>query len=303
VSQVTAALLPVIEAANGSIAGVPALIAELETVATSATALMTTANALPLNELVTQANAILVSANSILNDPATKGLPGQLGAAVDSARGTLDDLRASGVIETADATLTQASDAVTRITDALMPVLDSAQSAVNSLDAAATDLPRLTARADSIATEIQALVASANQIPMDELAARASTLIDSANTLIASSDTQALPGALNAALAQIEGVLADMRNGGLIDNANATLAATEDAASAIARASADLPGLVDRMNRLLAEAETVVGGYNADGALGSEAKSALRDIRDAAKSVTSLARTIERSPNSLLFGR
>jgi paraquat-inducible protein B len=37
--------------------------------------------------------------------------------------------------------------------------------------------------------------------------------------------------------------------------------------------------------------------------LGSEAQSALRDIRDAARSVSSLARTIERSPNSLLFGR
>jgi len=303
ITRVTAALLPVIEAADGAFTGVPGLIAELEAVATSATALLTSTNALPLNELVTQTSAVIVSANAILNDPATKGLPGQLGAAVDTARATIDDLRTSGLIASADATLAQTTQAVARITDALLPVLESAQSAVTSLDVAATDLPRLTARADTIAAEIEKLVGSAGDIPLDQLAARAMVLIDSANILIASSDTQALPGALTAALAQIEGVLADMRNGGLIDNANATLAATENAAAAIATASAELPGLVARMNRLLAEAETVVGGYDPDGALGSEAKSALRDIRDAAKSVASLARTIERSPNSLLFGR
>ena len=303
ISDLRAALLPVIAAADGALAGVPALIAELEDVAARAGILMTTANALPLDELVVQASAAILSANVILNDPATRGLPGQLGAAVESARAALDALRASGVIDTADATLAQASQAVTRITEALMPVLEAAQSAVTSLDAAATDLPRLTARADAIAAEIEKLVASAGEIPLDQLAARAAVLIDSANILVSSADTQAVPGALNAALSQIEGVLADMRAGGLIDNANATLAATTDAATAIARASASLPDLVTRMNRLLAEAESVVGGYDADGALGSEAKSALRDIRDAAKSVSSLARSIERSPNSLLFGR
>jgi len=303
IAQVQAALLPVIESANTSLTGVPALLAELETLANSATALITSANALPLDQLVSQASAVIVSANALLDDPATRGLPGQLGAAVDAARGTLDDLRASGVIATADATLAQARDAVSRITDALMPVLQSAQSAVNSLDAAATDLPRLTARADAIAAQIETLVAQAAEIPLEQLAARAMALIDSANTLISSTDTQAVPAALSAALAQIEGVLADMRSGGLIGNANATLVATEQAATAIARASADFPGLVTRLNQLLAEAESVVGGYDANGQLGSEAKSALRDIRDAAKSVNSLARTIERSPNSLLFGR
>ncbi|WP_226779384.1 PqiB family protein [Oceaniglobus trochenteri] len=310
VNRVTEAVLPVIDAArstlggvNTSLEGVPSLITELEGVAADARGLMVTANALPLDELVTQATGVIVSANAILNDPATKSLPVQLGAAVETARDTLADLRASGVIDSADATLDQASNAVSRITEALLPVLESARSAVTSLDAAATDLPRLTARADTIAAEIEKLVASAGEIPLEDLADKAGKLIDSANTLIASSDTQAVPAALNDALAQIEGVLADMREGGLIENANATLAATQQAATAVADASNDLPALLNRMNRLLAEAEGVVGGYDANGQLGSEAKSALRDIRDAAKSVSSLARAIERSPNSLLFGR
>ncbi|WP_108482559.1 PqiB family protein [Oceaniglobus ichthyenteri] len=303
IGDVATALMPVIESADAGLAGVPALITELEGVAQDARALIVTANALPLNDLVTRAGGVITSANALLNDAATRALPGQVGAAIEAARGTLDDLRASGVIDAADAALTQASDAVTRITDALMPVLNTAQSAMISLDAAAIDLPRLTARADAIAAEIETLVGSAGEIPLDQLAERARVLIDSANTLIGSADTRAVPGALNAALAQIEGVLNDMRNGGLIDNANKTLVATENAASAVARATEDLPGLVNRMNRLLAEAEKVVGGYDANGQLGSEAKSTLRDIRAAAKSVSTLARSIERSPNSLLFGR
>ncbi len=310
IGDVTAALTPVLDSARGavdtinaSVQGVPELVAQLETIATSAQALLTSANALPLEDLVAQTSAVIVSANSILNDPATKALPAQVGAAVDAARDAVEDLRASGVINNADATLDSAQAAVTRITEALMPVLESARTAADSLNAATTDLPRIVERADSIAAQIETLVASAAEIPLEELAARAGALIDSANVLLASSDTQAVPGALNSALAQIEGVLADMRAGGLIDNANATLAATGKAADAIARASDELPALVARMNRLLAEAEAVVGGYRTDGTLGSEAKSTLRDIKAAAKSVSSLARQIERNPNSLLFGR
>ncbi len=310
ITQVTDALLPVIASAgdtvdgvNTSLEGLPSLIAELEAVANSATALIGSANALPLDALVAQASTVIGNANALLSDPATKLLPVQTGALIDTARDTLADVRASGVIDSADATLDQAAEAVSRITEALLPVLNSAQSAVDNLDAAAMDFPRLTARADVIASQIEELVASANKIPLDDLAARAAALIDSANALIVATDEQGIPKALGDALAQIEGVLADMRSGGLIENANTTLAAATDAATAIAQASEDLPGLVDRLNRVLAEAETVVGGYDADGALGSEAKSALRDIRNAAKSVTTLARSIERSPNSLLFGR
>lgn len=310
VEQVNAALLPVIESAAGTVdgvddalAGVPGLIAQLETVAGDASALLTSANALPLDALVTQANGVIVSANALLNDPSTRALPGQVGAAVDAARTTLEDLRASGVIGAANTTIAEAGDAIDRITAALLPVLESARSAAISLESAATDLPNLTARADRIAADIETLVASANDIPLDQLALRASALIESANALLASPDTQNVPGALNDALAQIEGVLEDMREGGLIDNANATLVATGQAAGAVADATTELPALVARMNRLLAEAEGVVGGYDADGQLGSEARSALREIRDAARSVSTLARAIERSPNSLLFGR
>ncbi|WP_099827023.1 MlaD family protein [Oceaniglobus indicus] len=292
-----------LERANGAIDGLPDLIARIDAVAASADTLLVRANTLPLDEVMTQVNALIVSANAILNDADTKALPGQLGAAVQEAQGALADVRMSGVIANADQAIVSVDAAVGRITDALMPVLDSARTAADSLNAASADLPALIDRANAIATQIEDLANTAADLPLDELARRASDLVGNANTLIASTDSQAVPAALNGALAQIEAVLQEMREGGLIENANATLSATERAASEIARTTADLPALLSRMNRLLAEAETTVSGYRADGTLGSETKSTLRDIRDAAKSVSSLARAIERNPNSLLFGR
>lgn len=291
------------DAVSAAVADVPDLLRDVQGVAQSAQALMETANDLPLDALIAQTNSVLASAETLLSAPDTRALPGELVATIKEARGVIAELRASGIVSQISTTIGTTEQAIKDVRAAVLPVIEAAKGAADSLSAASTDLPGVVDRANAIAVQIEALVEKANALPLDELARRASALIDSTNTLLASEDTQAVPGALNAALAQLEGVLADMREGGLIDNANATLAATQEAAGAIAKASSDLPGLVARMNRVLAQAEEVITGYRTDGALGSEAKSALRDVREAAKSVSSLARAIERAPNSLLFGR
>ncbi|WP_102108240.1 PqiB family protein [Oceaniglobus roseus] len=310
VQRVTEALLPVIDAAeqtvaqaNTSLQGVPQLIERIDGVAQSADALLVKADQLPLDDLVNQANDVIASANALLNDPGTKALPGQLESAVRQAQGAITDIRTSGLIAGANDALITTSAAVQRITDALMPVLDSARTAADSLSAATSDLPALVERANGIATQLEELANTAADLPLEELANRATDLVNSANTLISSTDSQAVPAALNGALAQVEAVLAEARAGGLIENANSTLAAAERAAGSIATTSDNLPELLNRMNRLLAEAETVISGYSSDGTFGSETRSTLREIRDAANSVNSLARAIERNPNSLLFGR
>ena len=54
---------------------------------------------------------------------------------------------------------------------------------------------------------------------------------------------------------------------------------------------------------MLARANTTLEGYQAQGGVGRDARAALREVEAAAKAVASLARAIERNPNSLIRGR
>jgi paraquat-inducible protein B len=54
---------------------------------------------------------------------------------------------------------------------------------------------------------------------------------------------------------------------------------------------------------VLARANTTLEGYSASGGLGRDARTALREVEAAASAVASLARAIERNPNSLIRGR
>ena len=65
----------------------------------------------------------------------------------------------------------------------------------------------------------------------------------------------------------------------------------------------DLPALTARLERLVAETEAVVRSYGSRSDFNVATLSALREVQNAAKSISELARAIERSPNSLIFGR
>ena len=73
--------------------------------------------------------------------------------------------------------------------------------------------------------------------------------------------------------------------------------------SCTGRSAKDLPQSVDRLTRLFAQASRTIEGYNKGDELSRTAESTLRDIQKAADALASLARTIERNPNSLLLGR
>ena len=61
--------------------------------------------------------------------------------------------------------------------------------------------------------------------------------------------------------------------------------------------------MVARLNRLFAQASRTIEGYDKGDELNRSAQATLRDIQKAADALASLARTIERNPNSLLLGR
>lgn len=167
--------------------------------------------------------------------------------------------------------------------------LEASEEAAIAIRDAAERLPPIIDRIDALVTEVEAL-------PLEELVTELRSLASSANRLVSSEETQALPADLSSALAEAEALLRDLREGGLVDNANATLQST--------RAAADtLPGLAERAAVLLDQAGGAIEGFQGSDSILREAERAIRDVSDAAEAVASLARAIERDPNSLLFGR
>ncbi len=258
-------------------------------------------NALPVEELIEQAIntlasveavarkdsmlalpdtvvALLEDARAVVNDEATRALPGEI-------RNAVGDLRAT-VREFDD------SEAIAKLVGALEQV-----------DSVATNLAQASQNVPTLVEELQAVAQKANALKAEDLVAAATRMLDSAEQVIGTEAARALPASLNAALDQVRGALSELRDGGAVENANATMASARDAADALAEAAAGLPDLSARLGRLAAQAETLLAAYGTRSDFNKETLSALREVRDAARAVSQLARALERDPGLLLRGR
>ncbi|MFV1463246.1 MULTISPECIES: MlaD family protein [unclassified Phaeobacter] len=222
--------------------------------------------------------ALLDETRSLVADPETRALPGELRAAVADLRDILSEL--------------QQGRAVASLTEAL----EQGSQAASSLAAASEELPALV-------SDFRALAAKANALEAEEFIRSASQLMQSADSMIDSDGARALPPALTSALDEMRLTLSELRSGGLVNNANATMASARSAADTVAAAAEGLPALSARLERLVAQSETLITAYGARSNFNSEALDALREFKSAARSVSQLARKIERDPNSLLFGK
>ncbi|MFW8595139.1 MlaD family protein [Cribrihabitans neustonicus] len=231
-----------------------------------------------LRETPAAAVALLEETRALVADPETKALPGELRAAVADLRGTLAEVQESGAIANLSAALEEARKAAAGVTGA------------------ADEVPALIA-------DLRALTAKANSLEAEELVTSARQLLDSADALIGTEDARALPASLNGALDEVRAALEELREGGAVENANATMASAREAADSVAAATEGLPALSARLNQLVAQAEGVVSAYGARSSFNTETLDALREVRAAARAVSQLARKLERDPNSLLFGR
>ena len=257
---------------------VPALIEQLGGLATTAEAAVQTVNTLPLTELATEATATATALRTFVASPDLQAMPAEVTSLVNALEATIADLRAADLVASTDAALTSA-------------------------DAAARAVEEAVAGVPALVEDVSSLAATANALPLDELVRRATGVAEAADSLLSAEGAEDLPTSLNAALDEFQGALAELREGELIANATATLASTERAADAVAEATATLPDLVARLDRLAAQASITLDAYGAEGPLPREARTALREVQSAARSISSLARTIERNPNSLLLGR
>ncbi len=187
-------------------------------------------------------------------------------------------------------------------------------------------MPTTESKVADVSATAEGVFERINALPIEELLQNAIDLMANANTLIQSDELRSVPGNVNDLLADARGVigsdemkalsgklngtlddlrtiLAQIREGGAIENANDALASAKGAADRFAAATDDLPDLIRRAEAVLTQASETLRGYEAGNGLARDARSALREVERAAQAVSSLARAIERKPNSLLTGR
>lgn len=259
------------EAVQAAVSTVPDLIAQIETVAAKA-------QDLPLEQTLSEANDLISSVRTIMEQSDTQALPGRLAETLDGINIILDDLEREG--------------AAARLTAALA----SAEEAARAVESSTSGIPDLV-------DQLQAVAGRVEQLPLEDVARELSEILDTADTLFADATEAELPAALSGALRELEASLSEIRAGGLIASANTTLDATERAADSVARAADELPGIVERLDGLLSRASSTLATYSGNSEFNRATLSALRDVQRAAEAVASLARALERRPNSIILGR
>jgi paraquat-inducible protein B len=270
----------------------PATDSEIADVAATAEGVFERINALPVEEIMAQAITLMQNANALIASDDTRAVPGNVNALLTGAQALPARL---------DATLSEIESLIAQINEQALAarvsdLLTEAAEAARGVGAATEGIPQLVERLDAVA-------ARAGAVDLDVLAADLSALLKSADALIGQAETRALPGQLNSTLGELALVLEDLRAGGVVENAVATLESARSAADTFAAAGNDLPGLIAEARGMLARANTTLEGYQATGGVGRDVRTALREVEAAARAVAALARAIERNPSSLIRGR
>lgn len=279
----------------------PTTTGEITDISATAEGVLTRINKLPIEELLNSAIDFLNATKTLVANEDLQGTPTEIRGLLADLRTLVGSQEVQEVPALLNATLVRvetlmASVEEQKMVEKLVAAVEAAGAAAGSVESAVAGAPALVAR-------IEAVAAKAENLNIEDLLTEATELVDTAKTLIGSEDTAALPAALTGALTQIEATLSDLREGGAIENTNKTLASAQAAAEAVAVSVKDLPALMDRMAGVLTQVSKTLQSYDENSALNRDARAAMLEINRAAKSFESLARAIERNPNSLLLGR
>ena len=294
-----------------------ALAGTIERVLTSidATATNVAAGTDDLQSLRVQIDGVVTAAEALLASADTQAIPGAARGLLEDGRALvagpevqalLSDLAATTADVRAITAQLAAEEAGARLTEAL----DAAAAAATSLSKGTANLPELSAsagrvlaEAETLGTNLNVLAQKANALALDELVNATTSLMRTADAFLSSDDADDIPVALVATLEELRLTIETIRTGGTLDNLNATLSSTASAAEGIRVAATDLPELVARLQTLATDAGGLLGTYGDGSRVNSELYQALRAATRAAEDVSSLSRTIQRNPNSLLLGR
>jgi len=287
---------------------VPTTESDIADVSATAEGVFERINALPIEEVLQSAIGMMDNVSLLVGSEDVRAVPGEARALLGEARETVGGVReivGSDELQALPARLGEVVGEIEAliarintqdVAGRLLAAVDEVAEAADAVTGAVEGVPELVARIDAVA-------AKAESLPLEDLAEEATRLVQSADAILASEAAQTLPADLSAALEQVRGLVQELREGGLIENANATFASARAAADSINDAAEDLPALLRRAQAVLDRAAVTIRGYDAQEGVGRDIAATLREVERAADAVSSLARALERNPNSLLFGR
>jgi paraquat-inducible protein B len=221
---------------------------------------------------------LIEDARGLVGKEDTQAIPGELRGVIADLRSIVADLKEQGAAE-------------------------QLASALKSFDKASADIATASGDLPALITDLRAIATKVNDLKAEELIAAVTRVMDSTDALIGTEGAKSIPPALASALTEVEAALKELREGGAIANTNAALASARDAADAVASAAKNFPDVTAQLDSVISKADALLSTYGAKSTFNSETLDLLRELKAAAKSVSQLARTIERNPNSLILGR
>jgi paraquat-inducible protein B len=225
------------------------------------------------------------SITALASSDDTRAIPGAL-------RGTLENAQsAAGEIRSATSELRD-SGALTQ----LRGMIDEAAAAAAAVKLAAADVP-------SMVQGIDKTVTSVGQVDFAAIGTEAEGILKDLRAVLGTKDTEELPRNLSETLKAASGLLTDLRDGNAAGSLNDALASASTAAQDVSASVKRLPQLSARLEALAARADAVLAAYGDRSDFNIETVNLMREMRRAANSFASLARSIERNPQAFILGR
>ncbi|MEP1614099.1 MAG: MlaD family protein [Roseobacter sp.] len=298
VENATRAEIGIIE---GAIPTMPSTNSQVTDAAATVEGVFTRINSLPIEELLQSAIDFMDSAEHLVKSDAIRQAPQDLRALLGDIRGVVTSQSVKDIPVTLNAALGRLDGILGQIQDEqavarILAAIDAATSAASAVGGSADGVPALIA-------ELTEVAANAVNLPLENLTKQLTQILESADAVISAPATQQLPASLAGALDELNLTLAELREGGAVSNVNATLESTRLAADAVAVSAKDLPQLVQRITDVFDEASETISGYNKGEVISRDAQAALRDISEASRAISALARLLERNPSALIRGR
>ncbi len=212
----------------------PSAPSDISSIATSAEGVMQRLAKLPLEDVVGGAVALLANINALVTSEGVKQAPENFSLLLQDARKVVSQdgiqeapAQLAAILASARALVDQATEE--QLVANLNAVLATAKTSLASIGNAADGVPELL-------DQVEALSAKATALPLEELIASAKSVVDGMDAFVRSEGLQNIPASVEASLADLRGVVDDLRAGGAIDNVNATLASARTIAEQAAQA-------------------------------------------------------------------
>lgn len=245
---------------------------------------------LPIEDLIDAASLALASisnltatAEGVLAAEGMDQIPTKIDGILEEARIMITEVREGGSIETLNATLKSADTALATVTDEIGATLGAVQTLVRTISNEGGAIDNLNLALLSADGALQTVDVSVRET------------LEQAEALIADLRDGGAVDNVNETLTDVRGLIGDLRDGGAVDNLNATLKSADSALQSIDGVAADT----------LAELQGLMQDLREGGAIESlnatlkSADSALQSVDTAVSSLPALAARLNATADSL----